>query len=251
MGQLDFSEDGINNMIDNFSNEVLSSLLFKTRDVKRSLFEYLGNNPGETRKIVNLFRYLLSRRLSPTEKIDFYHEWNNSTPLDVLFLCKFQLLYGNTDEINSVIKKVNDIIFDLYLKAEDNLEDAYDYKVTDEVKSRNKDSMPKSKQFYEYLISKEPELLAEKLKNEFGGKKGKTIAIMILALEKLKKIIVPIHINELYRSIRDYFGDIGVDQGINKYYAPYKQGTNIKRSQSLLTDDEIESFKNKIASFGC
>ena len=72
--------------------------------------------------------------------------------------------------------------------------------------------------------------------------KGKDIAIMILALEKLNWIA-----SALYLAIKNDFGNIGSYQSVNDYYSPYKTGTP-KQEKRMLTDDDIKPFISKIKS---
>jgi len=59
-------------------------------------------------------------------------------------------------------------------------------------------------------------VLLEFLIKNYSGKKGKSIAIMILALEE-NKLIAYTGKSELYSAIRVDFGNIGSDAGINKF----------------------------------
>ena len=105
------------------------------------------------------------------------------------------------------------------------------------------------RRFHEFLISKNQVLLAEKLKIEFKGKKGKNLAIMVIALEELNKIAFTGK-GEFFNSMKAYMGNIGTETAFNEYYFPYKQGQSNKRKPLLLRAD-IEPFKTKIESFGC
>ncbi|MDP3442488.1 MAG: hypothetical protein Q8T08_06455 [Ignavibacteria bacterium] len=100
--------------------------------------------------------------------------------------------------------------------------------------------VPKIKQFLEYLNPDNQDELAEKLKNEFKGKKGKTIAIMILALEKTKNICYQSR-TELYESIGLYFDCKLNESGINRYL-----NESGKERKLLLESGKIEQIIDKL-----
>ena len=74
----------------------------------------------------------------------------------------------------------------------------------------------KDKTFIEYFSHKRKERLAQKLKAEFSGSKGKTIALMIYTIRDYL-INEPIVKKELYKAMAEYFGkSVGSDASINK-----------------------------------
>ena len=97
-----------------------------------------------------------------------------------------------------------------------------------------------TKSFPEYLIPDNRYELAERLKNEFKGKKGKNIAIMILALKQTKNICYSTR-TELYKSIDLYFNCKLNESGINKYMDDL--GTAYKL---LLESGKIEQIIDKL-----
>lgn len=78
------------------------------------------------------------------------------------------------------------------------------------------DIISKNKKFEDYLHHDNKEELLEVLRTLFDGKKGKDVAVIILALQELGIIYIG-NRNELYRSMRAEFGDIGSSSGINDY----------------------------------
>ena len=80
---------------------------------------------------------------------------------------------------------------------------------------------PEAKKFHEYLKHDNPEKLAEEIKNQFKGKKGKTIALLISELTHRDSPLLRLYPRErasFYMAMSDYFGcSIGEPSGINKY----------------------------------
>lgn len=95
----------------------------------------------------------------------------------------------------------------------------------------------KDKDFKSHLNTPDSENLLIGLKKIFKGKKGKSIAIMILALTDCKMISYNER-EELYSAIRNEFGDIGTSAGINKYLA------DPTKIQSVVVDGFIAKIKS-------
>jgi hypothetical protein len=98
------------------------------------------------------------------------------------------------------------------------------------------------KPFPEYLTygyEDHRNLVAEFLKKEFHGKKGKWIAYMLMVLKERKEVSFDIN-TELYKSIKLFFGeDIGTDKSINKYY----------QKGEYKTDQDYKEIQYSIAAF--
>ncbi|MEI6435529.1 MAG: hypothetical protein WCP32_11840 [Bacteroidota bacterium] len=83
------------------------------------------------------------------------------------------------------------------------------------------------------------DLVADFLKKEFKGKKGKWIAYMLMALESTKYVSFDVN-TEIYKSIESFFGeDIGTDKSINKYY----------KKRNYITNQGFKTIQYKIAAF--
>lgn len=98
----------------------------------------------------------------------------------------------------------------------------------------------KNKTFLEFLedidgIDKM--IFAEKLKQAFSGEKGKSIAMMILALDAMRALfIVDKKRKEMYRAIAEYFGHkIGADSTLNEVIHRYKANHNYMQDYSVAT----------------
>ncbi|OFX58357.1 MAG: hypothetical protein A2066_14660 [Bacteroidetes bacterium GWB2_41_8] len=81
--------------------------------------------------------------------------------------------------------------------------------------------------------------LLEFLIKTYSGKKGKNIAIMILALEE-NKLIAYTEKSELYSAIKVDFGNIGSDAGINKFLT-----INLRRDKDHLKIVSLHTEKIK------
>lgn len=79
------------------------------------------------------------------------------------------------------------------------------------------DIISKNKKFEDYLHHDNKEKLLEVLHTLFDGKKGKDVAVILLALQELGIIYLGGNRSEIYRSMREEFGDIGSSSGINDY----------------------------------
>lgn len=107
-------------------------------------------------------------------------------------------------------------------------EEFLEYEQQEQIKSRdiktngsteiNLESLNRNKSTVDFLNGSDSEKssLLEFLIKTYSGKKGKSIAIMILALEE-NGLIAYTGKSELYSAIRVDFGNIGSDAGINKY----------------------------------
>jgi hypothetical protein len=84
--------------------------------------------------------------------------------------------------------------------------------------------------------------LAQFLRDNYAGLKGKEIAVMIKALEK-NKLIAYDQNRQLFNSLRIDFGDIGTDSGINKYLTPTMRNDE---TQKRAVELHAEKIKNHI-----
>lgn len=112
----------------------------------------------------------------------------------------------------------------------------------------NEDTQSVKKTFIDYLKTDNPKNLADKLKSEFGDKKGRSIALMIIALEKLKYIEYE-DAAKLFAAITEYFGDVGEYRGMMLYLTLYKTKNYVEGRRSY-TDDEIKDALARIKKYG-
>lgn len=96
------------------------------------------------------------------------------------------------------------------------------------------DFISKNKKFEDYLHHDNKEKLLEVLHSLLDGKKGKDVAVILLALQELGIIYIG-NRNELYKSMRAEFGEIGDNSGINRYMNHYLSNTgDIKKEVSKV-----------------
>jgi len=88
--------------------------------------------------------------------------------------------------------------------------------ITDPTKGN--DNTSQSKKFINYLHHANREALLAKLHELIDGNKGKSVSIVIIALIELNFIAGYDSRNNLYQTMRDEFGYIGADSGLNKYF---------------------------------
>ncbi|MGD9929564.1 MAG: hypothetical protein AB7U05_06065 [Mangrovibacterium sp.] len=86
---------------------------------------------------------------------------------------------------------------------------------------------------------KEREALLSFIVENYSGKKGKSIAIMIQALEKNMQIAYHKR-TELYAALKNDFGDIGADSGINKFMT-----TTMREDKEIQKNVELHAEKIK------
>lgn len=91
------------------------------------------------------------------------------------------------------------------------------------------------KKFEDYLHHDNKEKLLEVLHTLLDGKKGKVVAVILLALQELGIIYLGGYRSEIYRSMREEFGEIGDNSGINRYMNHYLSNTgDIKKEVSKV-----------------
>lgn len=93
------------------------------------------------------------------------------------------------------------------------------YPISEVLKLKPKidDFISKNKKFEDYLHHDNKEKLLEVLHTLLDRKKGKDVAVILLALQELGIIYLGGNRSEIYRSMREEFGDIGSSSGINDY----------------------------------
>jgi len=120
-------------------------------------------------------------------------------------------------------------------------------KLLDNLISGNKPPDKSDDMFHDFLKHDKKEKLAELIRDEFRGKKGKNIALLISDLTHRDPPLLKIESREnesFYRAMRKFFGcSIGRSQGINFYL---KIPTNQFINQDL--EDEIQAVKTQIDS---
>ncbi|HEY3373384.1 MAG TPA: hypothetical protein VGK10_21245 [Prolixibacteraceae bacterium] len=90
----------------------------------------------------------------------------------------------------------------------------------------------------------EKRYLLDYLIKNFSNKRGKSIAIMILALDKAEKIKY-LNRKELYLALRSDFGNIGTDSGINKYIMVEKLMDEEYKKTISIYAEEIKNLIDK------
>jgi len=239
MEELDFSVDGMIKMQLHNSDKISGWLMYETSKVRRSLLDNLKRNPEKGKILIRNFCFLVKRNLLVTDKLVFFDRWNHSYITELFYLAQKTIDSSLVEELNASIQK-------LCANAEDDLLEAYQDQKIDPFNTQKQPGAT-VKKFSDFLISNDKELLAKKLKVAFGGKKGKKIAIMIIALEKLSLIAYNDR-TELFNAIRQEFGNIGYDSGINDYLTPYK--TQIQNTRKpLLANSDIQPFVTMINGF--
>lgn len=177
------------------------------------------------------FKFLIAKELEISSK----SERKTRTELIRLHLKNEERLLIESHQLDCGLLNDNRQVFERIKKA------AKDYR--DWLNETNPEAgifVPKIKQFPEYLNPDNQDELAKRLKNEFIGKKGKTIAIMILALEQTKNICYQSR-TELYESIGLYFDCKLNESGINKYLNEYGEERKL-----LLASGKIEQIIDKL-----
>lgn len=239
MENLNFSIEGMAHMQLNEADRINGWLLDKTSDVKKSVLDNIRTNPDRGIKLIHNFCFLVKRNLLVTERIVFLERWNHSYITEIFLLAQKKI-------DPALIKVLNDSVRKICHAAEEELLDAYQDQKIDPFNNQQRPGVG-AKKFSDFLTSNNNDLLIKKLKGVFGGKKGKNIAIMIIALEKLEMIAYNDR-TELFTAIRKEFGNIGHDSGINDYLTPFKTQIQNSRKQ-LLTDSEIQPFVTMIKGF--
>jgi hypothetical protein len=107
------------------------------------------------------------------------------------------------------------------------------------------------KNFADYLIYSDKTVLIEKLKPIFKGSKGKEVAVRLVAMREAGLIAwADGERRELYAAMREKFGEIGTDRGIDKYLCDTSKGidktTKIDMITNLLPREEVEPFINQM-----
>lgn len=104
----------------------------------------------------------------------------------------------------------------------------------------DRDSFKRNKSTIDFLIGNDIEKLSllSFLIENYAGKKGKNIAMMILALKECKLIAYSEHV-ELFSALRVDFGEIGTDSGINKYLTGTMFGDKVYQKMIFLHSEKI------------
>jgi hypothetical protein len=104
------------------------------------------------------------------------------------------------------------------------------------------ESLKITKHTVDFLIGSDSlkSVLLEFLIKNYSGKKGKNIAIMILALEE-NKLIAYSENAELFAALRVDFGDIGTNSGINKYLTQVMCMDKEYQKKILLHSEKIKN----------
>lgn len=98
-----------------------------------------------------------------------------------------------------------------------------------------------------FIIAPDKEHVKSILKQILADKKGKQIALYIIALEKAKYIYVPTR-SSFYEAIRLSFGyDIGSDQSINRYLTKSIERFQSKQEYAFFSNIEIEKAIESLA----
>ena len=158
-------------------------------------------------------------------------------------------IYSSMEESNEQLKNINPT--DFYngpkeISQPTELKELQEIKKVDQKKEPPLlDSLP-SKTTIDYLFGEDLEKrrLLEYLKKTYKGEKGRTIAIMILALKEANKIFYNKR-NVLYTALRFDFGNIGSDTSINNYMLDKNSGISKEQKEyKEKISEHAERIKN-------
>jgi len=159
---------------------------------------------------------------------------------DVMTLYNDLVKKHNVYHVDNVTRKYRD-----FFEVSKGFRELYNYYFSIKEIKDFQTSKGKAKTFPDYLKHDKPEALAEALKKEFQGKRGRAIAFMIHVLNEKGKITdSKFYKKDLYEAIRIYFGtDIGTDTSINKV-----MNTHLMISDISYHKDEHKKMDNLIDS---
>ncbi|MBD8348979.1 hypothetical protein [Dysgonomonas sp. HGC4] len=108
---------------------------------------------------------------------------------------------------------------DLIQKSIGKINELYTFYFPESTKVQDKQNLFLEKCFSDYLHHDKKDALMEKLHGLIDGKKGKLVATIIKSLEKLSFIGGYENRSTLYNAMRNEFGDIGANAGLNDFIA--------------------------------
>lgn len=221
------TQNQIIGVIDDLTNESTNNL--HKLIILEQILKHIQSIKQEHIELYNLYKSLCIQRTIETvklkSKIKIVHP--ELKELSTKDACSVYINEMRTKRVNcsKFIKLLNfgQLYVDAKIKdkdfSKDSTEETLD--VSPNTRSNNSKQISREKHidklFIDYLHHTNKDALLEKLHELIDGKKGKLVATLIIALEKSSFIGGYENRSTLYNTMRNEFGDIGTNSGLNDF----------------------------------